>query len=213
MYIFLQLMASNITWNLHVDLIKAEFTLASRFNPSTYQQNYIYKIPVQNSDNMEEAIKNKALQQIFTDFAKFGNPKSDGKQITLTNADKWLKDAGITDGKKVTTTDTSIEFKKLKSKTIDFKQFLQFVEGLAKSKKIDFQEFVTKLAKSAPSTAGATTSDKSGVVERMTDTSKYTGSHKERFDAEGKGKGISGREDTTANDGYVQGYKNKDTAK
>ena len=50
-----------------------------------------------------------------------------------------------------------------------------------------------------------------GAVDRLTDTSKYTGSHKERFDESGKGKGIDGRVDRHAEDGYVGGYKNKDT--
>ncbi len=47
------------------------------------------------------------------------------------------------------------------------------------------------------------------VVDRLTDTSKYTGSHKERFDASGKGKGIEGRADPAAGsgNGYVSGYK------
>lgn len=45
----------------------------------------------------------------------------------------------------------------------------------------------------------------------MTDTTKYTGSHKERFDDDGKGKGAEGRDDIAADDGYVQGYKDKDT--
>lgn len=50
-----------------------------------------------------------------------------------------------------------------------------------------------------------------GGVDRLTDTSKYTGSHKERFDDSGKGKGIAGREDVDDNSGYVGGYKGKDT--
>lgn len=50
-----------------------------------------------------------------------------------------------------------------------------------------------------------------GGVDRLTDTSKYTGSHKERFDESGKGKGIAGREEVHDNDGYVGGYKGKDT--
>jgi p25-alpha len=33
---------------------------------------------------------------------------------------------------------------------------------------------------------------KTNVIDRLTDTSKYTGSHKERFDAEGKGRGREG---------------------
>ena len=50
-----------------------------------------------------------------------------------------------------------------------------------------------------------------GGVDRLTDTSKYTGAHKERFDESGKGKGLAGTTDLTDNSGYVQGYKNKDT--
>ena len=54
---------------------------------------------------------------------------------------------------------------------------------------------------------------KSGAVERMTDTSKYTGSHKEWFDDSGKGKGLEVRKDFDCNaaEGYVGGYKGKDT--
>lgn len=49
------------------------------------------------------------------------------------------------------------------------------------------------------------------AVSRLTDPSKYTGSHKERFDQNGKGKGISGRKDVVDNAGYVSGYTHKDT--
>ncbi|ORX75728.1 hypothetical protein BCR32DRAFT_271731 [Anaeromyces robustus] len=42
---------------------------------------------------------------------------------------------------------------------------------------------------------------KQSVTERLTDPSKYTGSHKERFDANGKGRGLAGREDLCINDG------------
>lgn len=48
-------------------------------------------------------------------------------------------------------------------------------------------------------------------VDRMTDTTKYTGSHKERFDDQGKGKGIDGRQYVADKDGYVSGYKNQGT--
>ena len=52
---------------------------------------------------------------------------------------------------------------------------------------------------------------KSAAVDRLTDTSKYTGSHKERFTEEGKGKGLAGRKDVVDDSGYVTGYKEKDT--
>lgn len=48
-------------------------------------------------------------------------------------------------------------------------------------------------------------------MSRLTDTSKYTGTHKERFDESGKGKGIAGREEKTDNSGYVSGYKGAGT--
>ena len=52
-----------------------------------------------------------------------------------------------------------------------------------------------------------------GGVDRLTDTSKYTGSHKERFDESGKGKGLEGRVDVDkqAASGYVGGYKGMDS--
>ena len=48
---------------------------------------------------------------------------------------------------------------------------------------------------------------KSGAVDRLTDTTKYTGTHKERFDGSGKGKGIEGRKDLLDDSGYVRGFK------
>lgn len=50
-------------------------------------------------------------------------------------------------------------------------------------------------------------------VDRMTDTKKYTGSHKERFDDSGKGMGIDGRKNVADSAGYVSGYKGKGTHK
>lgn len=48
-------------------------------------------------------------------------------------------------------------------------------------------------------------------MDRLTDTSKYTGTHKQRFDESGKGKGIAGRKDLPDTSGYVTGYQNKDS--
>lgn len=45
----------------------------------------------------------------------------------------------------------------------------------------------------------------------MTDASQYTGAHKERFDASGKGKGAAGRTDKAENTGYVGNYKGQGT--
>uniref|UniRef100_A0A2K6F8D7 Tubulin polymerization promoting protein n=1 Tax=Propithecus coquereli TaxID=379532 RepID=A0A2K6F8D7_PROCO len=51
----------------------------------------------------------------------------------------------------------------------------------------------------------------SPTVSRLTDTTKFTGSHKERFDSSGKGKGKAGRVDLVDESGYVPGYKHAGT--
>ena len=59
-------------------------------------------------------------------------------------------------------------------------------------------------------------------MDRLTDTSKYTGSHKQRFDESGRGRGLEGRDtggmgagtgtDSVAGCvGYVSGYKHEGT--
>ncbi len=59
----------------------------------------------------------------------------------------------------------------------------------------------------------------SSVVDRLTDTSKYTGSHKERFDETGRGRGLEGRDiamtsgTVGSQTAYVSGYKNEGTYK
>ncbi len=52
---------------------------------------------------------------------------------------------------------------------------------------------------------------KAAAVDRLTDTTKYTGAHKERFDESGKGKGKAGREDIPDTSGYVGAYKGSGT--
>jgi hypothetical protein len=152
-----------------------------------------------------------SLKEIFEAFAKYGDPKSDGKAITLSNSDKWMKQAKVFD-KKLTTVDTGICFKKLKKKSIDFKTFNEYLEDLAKTKGMNAADIKAKLvAGGLPHAANATKPAADATVARLTDTSKYTGSHKERFDASGKGKGKEGREYIPPKDGYVAGYKNKDT--
>uniref|UniRef100_A0A1B6JCI0 TPPP family protein n=1 Tax=Homalodisca liturata TaxID=320908 RepID=A0A1B6JCI0_9HEMI len=152
------------------------------------------------------------LEESFKAFAKFGDSRSDGTTITLTQSDKWMKQAMVIDGKKITTTDTGIAFNKFRSKTIPYTDFVKFVEDLATTKKVDPQSLKDKLVNCGmPGTNMATQAVKTGAVDRLTDTSKYTGSHKQRFDEEGKGRGIAGREDIKDDSGYVQGYKEKDT--
>lgn len=81
----------------------------------------------------------------FKVFSKFGDVKSDGKQITLSQSDKWMKQAGVFD-KKITTTDTGIHFKKLKSMKLSIVDYQKFLEDLAKTKSVELADIKAKLA-------------------------------------------------------------------
>ncbi|XP_067643380.1 tubulin polymerization-promoting protein homolog isoform X1 [Eurosta solidaginis] len=152
-----------------------------------------------------------SLQDQFKAFSKFGDTKSDGKLITLSQSDKWMKQAKVID-KKITTTDTGIHFKKFKSLKISYADYNKFLEDLAKTRNVELSEIKKKLANcGAPGVAQVSAGKAASAVERLTDPSKYTGSHKERFDASGKGKGMAGRKDLVDASGYVSGYQHKDT--
>lgn len=85
------------------------------------------------------------LREQFKAFSKFGDTKSDGKQITLSQSDKWMKQAKVID-KKITTTDTAIHFKKLKSLKVGFSDYNKFLEDLANTRKVDLAEIKNKLS-------------------------------------------------------------------
>lgn len=85
-----------------------------------------------------------SLKEQFKLFSKFGDIKSDGKLITLSQSDKWMKQAGVID-KKITTTDTGIHFKKLKAVKVSLVDYQKFLEDLAKTKGIDLAEIKGKL--------------------------------------------------------------------
>ncbi|CAH8643884.1 unnamed protein product [Dicrocoelium dendriticum] len=90
-------------------------------------------------------------------------------------------------------------------RNVDFKEFLAFVEGrLAKAyaaaNEIDqaaaAEELKRKIAETSPVAHGATRISSDATTSRLTDVKGFTGSHKERFDAQtGKGRGKEGRED------------------
>ncbi|KAK7079323.1 hypothetical protein SK128_021127 [Halocaridina rubra] len=103
-------------------------------------------------------------------------------------------------------------FIEIETKKITFVEFEKYLDEIAKSKKIDVKDIKSKLQDcGAPGTSGTTSVVKSSAIDRLTDTKKFTGSHKLRFDSTGRGKGIAGRKDVPDTSGYVTGYKNKNT--
>ncbi|XP_048402513.1 tubulin polymerization-promoting protein family member 3-like [Stegostoma tigrinum] len=161
-----------------------------------------------------------ALHDSFKKFAMHGDTASSGNEMNGKNWSKICKDCKVIDGKTVTSTDVDILFSKVKSKSarvITFEEFKMALAELApkrfkgKSQEEALASIYALIAGKDPTNAGVTVAYKGGGVDRLTDTSKYTGSHKERFDESGKGKGLSGREDIVENTGYVGNYKGAGT--
>lgn len=103
------------------------------------------KFKIENGADQSSTPRTVTFESNFKAFAKFGDPKSDGKHITLSNSDKWMKQAKVIDGKVITTTDTGIYFKKMKSQKIGIIQYKQFLEDLSKNKKCEMTEIMDKL--------------------------------------------------------------------
>ncbi|XP_033026962.1 tubulin polymerization-promoting protein family member 2-like [Lacerta agilis] len=160
------------------------------------------------------------LEKAFHRYAVYGDTAATGNDMTGKNFSKMLKECGVMDGKLVTSTDVDILFNKVKSKGARNITFPEFQEAL---KELSTKRFKGKSPEEAlaathqmlegkePGSAGVTKTVAAGAVDRLTDTSKYTGSHKERFDESGKGKGIAGRADLVSNSGYVGNYKGAGT--
>ncbi|XP_030005121.1 tubulin polymerization-promoting protein family member 2 [Sphaeramia orbicularis] len=168
----------------------------------------------------EGSVSVAEVETAFQKFAVHGDTKARGKEMNGKNFAKMCKDCQIIDGKNVTTTDVDIVFSKVKAKSarvITFDQFSTALEELAlkrfkgKSKEEALQQIYGLIAGKEPANAGVTKVAKAAAVDRLTDTSKYTGSHKERFDETGKGKGKAGRQDVPDTSGYVAAYKGSGT--
>merc|ERR1711970_1151049 len=160
---------------------------------------------------------NEGLKQAFLNFANQGKSGAKVQELDNKNWTKMAKDCGLYN-KTCTSTDGDISFQKFcgnKAKHITFEVFLKFIDELAVKYYKGDSAAVEKyrkliVEKGAPESKGTKVATGNNVG-KMTDTTQYTGAHKERFDDSGKGKGKEGREYTTENDGYVTGYKDKGT--
>mgnify|MGYP003315183770 CR=1 FL=1 len=77
-------------------------------NPSS--ENY-YMTPGSNFKSSEQ--HPFGLRELFPSYARWGDPHSTGRHITLAHIEKWLIQAGIVDNWNVTTTDTALSFRKI----------------------------------------------------------------------------------------------------
>uniref|UniRef100_H3DM30 Tubulin polymerization promoting protein n=1 Tax=Tetraodon nigroviridis TaxID=99883 RepID=H3DM30_TETNG len=161
-----------------------------------------------------------ALEEAFRRFAIHGDTRATGKEMHGKNWSKLCKDCGVIDGKSITLTDVDIVFSKVKKKSCRNITYDEFKTALAELARKKYKEKsgeeaeaeIFKLVEGkSPIISGVTRAVASPTVSRLTDTTKFTGSHKERFDSTGRGKGKAGREDIVDTSGYVSGYKHRGT--
>ncbi|CAF0955935.1 unnamed protein product [Adineta steineri] len=170
---------------------------------------------------------NGDLKEAFDKYSKFGKTEAQLKEkdlrIESKNIQKMMKDGGVVDSKYTTQlldNDIARVLGKLTTggtyakgvKTFELQGFKQLIDQVADSKKTSSDQIISQISSTGgPSLANVTTTANKNITGRMTDTSHYTGSHKERFDSEGHGKGKEGRADEAKNTGYVGNYKGQGT--
>merc|ERR1712142_241120 len=140
---------------------------------------------------------NDDLKNAFMNFANQGKSGAKVQELDNKNWTKMAKDCGLYN-KTCTSTDGDITFQKFcgnKAKQINFDTFCKFIDELS--------------LKFYKGDANAVAKYRELIVRKG--APQNTGANKERFDESGKGKGKEGRENVTANDGYVTGYKGKES--
>ncbi|XP_059087154.1 uncharacterized protein LOC131883658 isoform X2 [Tigriopus californicus] len=87
------------------------------------------------------------LRRQFDRFARYGEPRATGDFITLSQTEKWFKQAGVIDNWNVTTTDTAIYFRKISkgSKWVDYDNWRIFLEELAWRKRLNLDYLIDRL--------------------------------------------------------------------
>ena len=133
------------------------------------------------------------LLDTFRAFATFGKAGTAAEELEGATFAKLCQEARLID-KAFTRADVDLAFAKFKGKrTMSFEAFEHAMAHVAAKKKVDIDSLRSQVAAAAPKSSG-TKAASGGVVGKLTDTSQYTGAHKERFDASGRGRGLDGRD-------------------
>eukprot|EP00276_Gloeochaete_wittrockiana_P001128 CAMPEP_0184670590 /NCGR_PEP_ID=MMETSP0308-20130426/82837_1 /TAXON_ID=38269 /ORGANISM="Gloeochaete witrockiana, Strain SAG 46.84" /LENGTH=374 /DNA_ID=CAMNT_0027117383 /DNA_START=201 /DNA_END=1325 /DNA_ORIENTATION=- len=90
--------------------------------------------------------------------------------------------------------------------TINFPEFQNAILQIAKHKSQDVQEVIAQICYADGPSSNATATSTGGVYAKLTDSSQYTGAHKERFNADGTGKGLAGRDSVAKGHGSANAY-------
>jgi len=111
-----------------------------------------------------------------------------------------VKDLQLMDAK-ITTTFVDLTFTKAKPKglrRLDLAGFRVALRAVSEAKYGTIDKVPLLLQHFSPPAAESSGKKKGTIVDRMTDSSAYTGTHKHRFDEAGHGRGLEGRDRTGA---------------
>jgi tubulin polymerization-promoting protein family member 2 len=160
-----------------------------------------------------EANTDAKLQEIFKFFCAYAPASQKLDNVKFITA---CKSMGLFDSK-FDRTQADLIFAACKPRTlrrIDYEQFCSALANCTKTRFPDSAEplnflYDTKLKHydpSAPNIKSHHRRKSSGnIFDRLTDASTYTGSHKHRFDASGRGQGIAGRSTIAKGRGHIGG--------
>ncbi|KAJ3339789.1 Tubulin polymerization-promoting protein member 3 [Gonapodya sp. JEL0774] len=158
------------------------------------------------------------LLDAFEAWANFGtgsiNALNSMTSTSMMDGARWAKfckEAGLVDGKVVTVTEVDIVFNKVRppnQRKVDYEGFMRGLEFISEKRfpsvktqpermKMIISEVLESSGPLAKTNVAPTTEATTSVVNRLTDVTGYTGTHKERFNTDGTGRGRDGR-DTTA---------------
>ncbi|KAL3284226.1 hypothetical protein HHI36_018389 [Cryptolaemus montrouzieri] len=88
-----------------------------------------------------------SLKRQFFEFSIFQSSDTKAECISLRQIDRWLKQAGILDMNKITTTYTGMLFSEFGSTSMDYQSFLNFLEKLIEEKGENPDDIFKKLVK------------------------------------------------------------------
>ncbi|KAI8607417.1 p25-alpha-domain-containing protein [Chytriomyces sp. MP71] len=152
---------------------------------------------------------NAELRAAFEEFASFGasrttlrspGPAPHHAAPVLMDSSKFAKlmrDSGLIDNESLTLTDVDIVFAKCKKKgarKLDYEDFKKALVEVADTRQVAIEHVVLMITATAPEING-TLPEHDELVQKLTDVSLYTGTHRARFDpVTGQGLGLDGRE-------------------
>ncbi|KAI9342285.1 p25-alpha-domain-containing protein [Obelidium mucronatum] len=153
---------------------------------------------------MNQLKNNPDLRTAFEEFALFGSPRTQAHSTTtapvqMDNAKfaKLCRDSGLVDNISLSLIDVDIIFAKCKQvgkRKLFYADFQRALREIADTRQCDIDHVVAMVVTAAPELNG-TIPQVTELIEKLTDTSLYTGTHKARFDpVTGQGLGLDGRE-------------------